>query len=130
MDCDHNNNFYCNFNLLIVKDFLASIESEDSDTSTMNNFICFLCKKNIIKDKVLCKYLIIRSFENLYPKNKYHKTNTVFELAELFGLHENTIWATLKYNEFADSLKNMRKFEQALKNKKIERLIKEDTFND
>lgn len=129
MNCGSEHKKFCNFNRLIVADFLPTFkEFELESESKLNSFICFLCKKNIIRSKTMYKYLVVKAFDMLYPKNKNHKTNTVIELASIFEVHENTIWSTLKYNEFNHNSNSNNKVFKGMNSIRLENLIKEKHF--
>lgn len=105
MDCSHDGQ--CMFVKFVKKDFHDYCEENNLEPSN-ENLIRFLCSHNFIKKKTKLRYMIKKAFNIFYPQNGFHKTNTVYDLAALFDVHENTIWNVLKnYNfEFENSKGN------------------------
>ncbi|MDN5201347.1 hypothetical protein QQ008_08240 [Fulvivirgaceae bacterium BMA10] len=69
---------------------------ENKIAHSPSNLIDYLLKHNIIDITTVRRYAILHEFHILYPKNSYHKTNTVIDLAIEFDVHENSIWTILK----------------------------------
>jgi len=67
------------------------------------NFSTYLIDKKLLNEATIKRYTIIHEFEIRYPKNNYHKSNTINMLADLFDLTPRHVWSLVKYGE---SLKN------------------------
>ena len=59
-------------------------------------FLTFLIDKKIIPIKEIKQYTILQEFHEVYPKNEFHKTNTVLSLADKYHISERSVWSILK----------------------------------
>lgn len=115
-DCDS-----CTFKKLVIKDYKEYCKKEGLRAG-YESFFDFLCKHNLLTEKTKQHFIISKAFELLYPENNYHKTKTVQYLSDIFDVHENTIWNTLKHQSFDEQ-------ERFYDNKFIEAVERMDLFN-
>ena len=62
----------------------------------INGFITYMIDHSLIHPTTIKRYTILNEYDKLYPKNNYHKTQTVTNLAELFNISTRSVWTILK----------------------------------
>ena len=80
------NKIHQNFN-----DF-CSKENLEINTKT---FLLYLVDKGLLHKTDIRNFLILEEFEELYPTNNFHKTQTIKLLADRFDISDRTIWTML-----------------------------------
>lgn len=85
------------FKTRILKDYLRFSEQQEKEVD-INLFLDFLIEMNMLPNRNRFRYLILKKCQAL--KNKgVRKTDAVYQLADEFDVHENTVWNILKYNK-------------------------------
>ena len=72
-------------------------ESEaDYSYEKVASFVDFLLNHNIIDALNIRRFTILKEFEIQYPLHHFHKTQTVYTIANKYGISERTVWTVLK----------------------------------
>lgn len=90
------------FQQLFLEKFSNKIHQTFNDFCTKKNleintriFLLYLIDKGILNKTDIRNFLIIEEFEELYPNNNFHKTQTIKLLAEKFAISDRAIWTVL-----------------------------------
>lgn len=62
----------------------------------IQHFLDFLLNHNLIEASNIRRFTILKEFDIQYPLHQFHKTNTVYTIANKYGLAERTVWTVLK----------------------------------
>ena len=95
---------YCQIkNNSMVSDFKKHLlihfeqnESKETPCPQIEHFLDFLLSHQLIECKNIKRFTILKEFDIQYPLHGYHKTKTVFTLANKYGLSERSVWTVLK----------------------------------
>lgn len=88
-----------NLELLFRKALVARYEYDrvtKGENNGIEHFFNYLITHNLIEPITIWRYTILYAFYEEYEKNRFHKTDTVKELAKQFELSERQIWTILK----------------------------------
>ncbi len=72
----------------------ANLDEDESNKIT--DFLDYLLDHHLIEETNIRRYTILKEFEIQYPQHQYHKTQTVFTIANKYGISERTVWTVLK----------------------------------
>ncbi len=62
----------------------------------IETFLDFLLSHHFIEPKNIKRFTILKEFEEQYPSHQFHKTNTVYTIANKYEIAERTVWTVLK----------------------------------
>lgn len=79
----------------LLRDFVVHCEKQNIKKS-VPNFLNFILRINLLSDRHRFHYLLLKKYKCLMKNGQYKKTDVVFQLADYFGVHENTVWNILK----------------------------------
>lgn len=85
------------FKTQILKEFKTWCVKQKVPES-IDAFIHFALDKQLFKDKAILHTAIRCKYGQVLKQNNGRKNNTVYQLADLFEVHENTVWNALKGN--------------------------------
>lgn len=63
---------------------------------TAQGLIIFLIDHDLIPPVTIKRYTVLQEFEEVFPKQEHHKTQTVHILSDRFNIPERTVWGILK----------------------------------
>lgn len=81
----------------ILKDYYKFLGQEETEID-IHSFLDFLIDVNILPNRHRFQYLVIKKYQVLKDKG-VRKTDAVYQLADEFDVHENTIWNIFKHNK-------------------------------
>ena len=84
-----------NFKTYLLTAFETTISAEYEPTQ-LTSFIDYLLDHHLIEEVNIRRYTILKEFDLQYPQHQYHKTQTVYSIANKYGLSERTVWTVLK----------------------------------
>ena len=71
-------------------------ENRPTDCPQVEKFLDFLLNHQLIESKNIKRFTILKEFEEQYPIHQFHKTNTVYTLANKYDIAERSVWTVLK----------------------------------
>ncbi len=90
------------FQQLFLEKFSNKIHQSFSDFCSQEKvefstktFLLYLIDKGLLNKTDIRNFLIVEEFEELYPNNNYHKTQTIKTLAARFAISDRAIWTML-----------------------------------
>lgn len=81
----------------ILNDYCKSSGEEETEID-VNSFLDFLIDINMLPNRHRFQYLVIKKYQVLKDKG-VRKTDAVYQLADEFDVHENTIWNIFKHSK-------------------------------
>lgn len=94
------------FKKSVIEQFKVYCKREKVEP-TAAELLEYIIQSEIIDDAKIRKYAIISVFEEQLPVYKYHKTNTVYHLAEKFNISDRQVWNILKHHLYVRKRKNV-----------------------
>lgn len=83
------------FKNYLLQTFRAT-ERDDYCQEKVESFVDFLLDHNLIDTQNIKRFTILKEFDIQYPLHRFHKTKTVYTIANKYGLSERTVWTVLK----------------------------------
>ncbi|MCB0631632.1 MAG: hypothetical protein R2824_02500 [Saprospiraceae bacterium] len=63
---------------------------------SIQGLITFLIDKDVVSPKQIKDFTVLREFQELYPTQKYRKTQTVNMIADRFNISERSVWGIIR----------------------------------
>lgn len=92
---DSRKKIYDVFQERLCQNYINYCEFHNAEEN-LDGLITYLIDQELISNVAIKRYTIKKEFEELYPLNKHHKTQTVHTLASKFNISTRSVWSILK----------------------------------